>query len=63
MPVRIFEYAALYVGDKDSVPVIIIPTTAVVAKDERQVTMLAARQIPEEYLAKLDKVEIAVRPF
>lgn len=35
----------------------------IVAKNEEQASMLAARDIPEEYLEKLDKVRIAVRPF
>lgn len=33
------------------------------AADEKQVAMLAAREIPEEYLSDLDRVEVLVRPF
>jgi hypothetical protein len=69
---KIFEYAVLYhpkprkVGD-DSVrdpSQIIVDVKRVVAKDESAAAILAAREIPEEYLdGKLDQVEIAVRPF
>ncbi len=37
--------------------------TNVVARDEKEVLMIAAREIPAEYLDKLDRVEIALRPF
>jgi hypothetical protein len=68
---KIFEFAVLYhpkpkkVGD-DSVTdpsVLIVPVTTMIASKEEEVAMKAARQIPEEYLDKLDLVEIAIRPF
>lgn len=36
---------------------------SVMAKDQAQVTLLAAREIPKEYLEDLDQIQIAVRPF
>lgn len=33
------------------------------AKDEKEVALRAAREIPTEYLDKLDEVEVLVRPF
>ena len=35
----------------------------VLAKDDKEVAIRAARAIPETYLDKLDQVEILVRPF
>jgi hypothetical protein len=35
----------------------------VLANDERAALMLAGRHIPEEHLDKLDRIEVAVRPF
>lgn len=34
-----------------------------VAKDDRTALLAAAREIPAEYSDKLDRVEIAIRPF
>jgi len=35
----------------------------VLANDDKEVAMRAARAIPEEFLDRLDQVEIVVRPF
>lgn len=66
----IFEYAVIYHGatiDKDTKETspgeIIVKPTTILAKDAGQATLLAARAIPEKYLAKLDRIEVAVRPF
>ncbi len=71
MPGKLFEYAALYhpkpkkVGDQDVTDpsVVIIEPKRVVAKDPAGAGILAARDIPADYLDKLDDVEILVRPF
>lgn len=42
---------------------IILKPQYTLAESEREVTIRAAREIPEEYMAKLDRVEVAVRPF
>lgn len=47
-------------GDKDKV---VVGVTDVLAKDQTQAVMLAGRAIPEQYLAEVDQLEIAVRPF
>ena len=69
---KIFEYAILYhprsrkvEGETQVDPSeIIVDVKRVVAKDEKTVAILAAREIPEEYLnGKLEQVEIAIRPF
>jgi hypothetical protein len=67
----IFEYAVLFhpkpkkVGD-DTVTdpsIIIVDLKRVVAQTDNEVAIKAAREIPEEYLDKLEQVEIAIRPF
>ena len=35
----------------------------VIAEDEKEVAMRAARQIPDDYLDRLQQIEIAIRPF
>jgi hypothetical protein len=42
---------------------IILPPTDCMAADDKQVAMIATRQIPETYEDKLDCVEVIVRPF
>jgi hypothetical protein len=70
--VKIFEYAILYhpIQTKDQLErgekpksIMLVTPTPVVAENDAQVAMLAARAIPEEYTDKLDRVEVAVRPF
>lgn len=66
---RLFEYAVICQPklDKDGDTVepgkVIVPVQTELAKDEGQVNLLAARQIPEEYADKLDRVQVVVRPF
>lgn len=42
---------------------IIVDKTMVMAGDDRQAGLRAARSIPQEFEEKLDEVEIIVRPF
>jgi hypothetical protein len=42
---------------------LIVDVTRTLANDEKEAMMLAARSIPEKYTDKLDRVEIALRPF
>jgi len=69
---RIFEYAVLYhpkstkKGEEEGttkVSELIVDVKRVVAKDEKSVAIMAARDIPPQYDDKLDQVEIAIRPF
>lgn len=73
---KLFEYAILYhpaptKEDKDrgvKQPSKIIQVngqdiTRVVAEDVNEVTLRAARMIPEDYLDRLQQIEVAVRPF
>lgn len=49
-------------GVKPKSAVIVQPTT-IVATDDKEASILAARAIPQEYLQRLEEVEVLVRPF
>ncbi len=44
---------------------IVVGVTAILARDDAQAQLLAARSIPDEYLTngKLDRLTVVVRPF
>lgn len=42
---------------------LLVPPTPILAKDQNTATLLAARQIPEEQMPYLDRIEVVVRPF
>ena len=73
---KLFEYAILYhpvqtKDDKDKgvkPPSVVLRVNGddvvrVVAEDEKEVAIRAARNIPDEYLDRLQQIEVAVRPF
>lgn len=69
---KLFEYAVIHhpapkkdaAGNSDQPKsVLITDVTRKLAGSADEISMLAARSIPEEYLEKLDEVEIVVRPF
>lgn len=65
---KIYEYAAVFnpndsekkEGEKST---IVISPKQVLCENERAALMLAARDIPDSFLDKMDRVEVAVRPF
>lgn len=69
MKLKMFEYVMLLHPelDKEGKEVgkttILKDVTRVLAKDDKQVGILAARDIPAENIEHLDRVEILVRPF
>ena len=68
---KLYEYAVLLdekVDRDDEVTEeaqVIVPVTAVLARDDAQAQLLAARSIPEEYVSngRLDRLTVVVRPF
>lgn len=70
---KLFEYAAIYhpKTKKDAAgnemeskkSILVIHPTHVIATNDKEVAMIAARALGEEYVDKLDDVEIQVRPF
>lgn len=65
---KIFEYAVIYhpktKKEEEELPSkLIVDVKRVVAGSDQEALILASREIPAEYMDKLDRVEIAVRPF
>ena len=65
----LFEYAVLLQEKENSdgeivdPAAIVIEPTTVLARDPGQAELLAARSIPEEYMDRLDRLQLVVRPF
>lgn len=67
----LYEYAVILNekrdkdGEETEPAEIVVKPTTIVAKDEQQAQMLAARAIPEEMISngKLDRLMVVVRPF
>jgi len=63
----VWEYCVLYhpqpEDDKERHTELLVPVTSCMARDEDHAKMLAARDIPDEYVDKLDRCEVGVRPF
>jgi hypothetical protein len=65
---KIFEYAAILHPTKKEkeegvTSKLIVRPTVCLAADQNAAMVLAARALPESLLDKLDRVEVAVRPF
>lgn len=69
---KLFQYAVLFhpkvvtdaQGNETQAPdSVLIQPEYMLAADEKQVALTVARKIDEQYLDKLDQVEICVRPF
>ena len=67
---QMFEYAVICQekrdrdGDIVEPAEVVVPVTQVLASDEKQAQLLAARSIPEAYTdGKLDRVQVVIRPF
>lgn len=65
MKLKLFEYVVLLhpVKEDEGKTVILKDKASILAKDEKQVGIMAAREIPKEHLDSLDQVEVIVRPF
>jgi len=69
--VKLYEYAVVIDEKRDKDDEIteeasvVVPVTAVLARDDAQAQLLAARSIPDEYVTngKLDRLTVVVRPF
>lgn len=66
---RLFEYAVLHHitttvdNEKDTQTTILVKPTVKLAKDERALGMVIARELPEDLIDDLDNVEIIIRSF
>jgi hypothetical protein len=69
--VKLYEYAVVLDEKRDKDDEIteeaqvIVPVQTVLARDDAQAQLLAARSIPEEHVKKgrLDRLTVVVRPF
>ena len=68
---KLYEYAVILDektdrdGEVTEEAAVVVPVTAVLARDDAQAQLLAARSIPEEFTTngKLDRLTVVVRPF
>jgi len=65
---RLFQYAIIYDPTNDEAkegkkPVLVKDVTTLLAKDEKSALILVSREIPQEYLDKLERLNIAIKPF
>jgi len=68
MKKQFFQFAVLFHPTKEGYEKgehskALVEIKTIFASDAKEAGILAAREIPAEYLDKLDQVEIAVRPF
>lgn len=69
MKLKLFEYVILLHPEDsegneiEKKTLVLKEVTRVLSKDEKQVGILAARDIPTAHLDNLDRIEILVRPF
>lgn len=65
---KVFEYVILAhptekEAEEGKTSEIIVGIKAVLAPSEQGAAMLAGRDIPDEWISKIDRVEVAVRAF
>lgn len=69
---NLYEYCIIYIPKRTKKEedegtfkkaILLKDVTRVLAKEEKEVAILAARDIDEKYLDKLDQVSIKIRPF
>lgn len=68
---KLYEYAVVIDEKRDrddevtEEAQVIVPVTPVLARDDAEAQLLAARSIPDEYVGsgKLDRLTVVVRPF
>ncbi len=42
---------------------LLVEPTRILARDEREALLTAAREIPVEFISRLDEVDVLIRPF
>jgi hypothetical protein len=67
---KLYEYAVIYQppkakdGEKQAEKAtLIVDVKRILAESDQEVSILASRSIPEDYIDKLENVQIVVRPF
>ena len=65
---KLYEYAVVLDERREKGKIaepaeIVVEPTAVLARDDAQAQLLAARAIPEDYIDRIDRLTVVVRPF
>ena len=66
---QLFQYAVIFnpsekqAKEEGLESKLIVEMQTVLAKDQNEVTMIAAMAIPQKYKDKLSQIQIVVRPF
>lgn len=66
---RLFQYAVILkptakeISEGEGKYELVIEPTNLMAKDENEALLKAARAIPDDYADKMDRIEVAIRPF
>lgn len=69
---KLYEFAAVHhpkatkdAQGNDTTPkdALVVEVTRVLAGSDKEVAILAARQIPDNFIDRLDEVEVVIRPF
>lgn len=63
---KLWEYVIFLVPKKTDTaekPKILVDKKMILAESANHVTLLAAREIPTDYLGRLDEVQVAVKSF
>lgn len=68
MPSKLFQYAAIWEPSAEQIKSgekakLIVDLKTVLCTDDKSAMVLAARDIPTEFLGQLDQVQVVVRPF
>lgn len=68
MPSKLFQYAAIWEPSAEQIKggekaKLIVDLKTVLCTDDKSAMVLAARDIPADYLGQLDQVQVVVRPF
>jgi len=59
---KLFEYVSYY-APADGKDAKVIKQGVMLETDERTVLIKVAREVPEEYIDRLDDVKVIIRPF
>lgn len=62
---QVFEYVIMFnpKDNKKEKAKLLTQVSQVLATSKENATILAAREIPKDYLDRLEEVQVAVRPF
>lgn len=65
---KLYQYVAFLRPTEDeqkagNIGIVIVQPTTILSINEQAASIMASRAIPEEYIASIDRIEVAVRPF